>query len=51
MRALQAGIVEPAPLLALHNALMIAKIMRQEFPHDWYVAYLLHLEAIFSWIL
>ncbi|PKY04285.1 ARM repeat-containing protein [Aspergillus campestris IBT 28561] len=34
-RALQAGIVEPAPLLALHNALMIAKIMRQEFPHDW----------------
>ncbi|KAF9895413.1 hypothetical protein FE257_000319 [Aspergillus nanangensis] len=35
MRALQAGVVEPAPLLALHNALMIAKIMRYEFPHDW----------------
>ncbi|BDD59383.1 hypothetical protein MPDQ_003047 [Monascus purpureus] len=34
-RALQAGIVEPAPLLALHNALMISKIMRYEFPHDW----------------
>ncbi|KAK1149495.1 hypothetical protein N8T08_005044 [Aspergillus melleus] len=34
-RALHAGIIEPAPLLALHNALMIAKIMRYEFPHDW----------------
>jgi hypothetical protein len=36
-RALEAGIVEPAPLLALHNSLMIAKIMRFEFPQDWYV--------------
>ncbi|KAL2218909.1 importin 11 [Thermoascus aurantiacus ATCC 26904] len=34
-RALEAGIVEPAPLLALHNGLMIAKIMRYEFPQDW----------------
>ncbi|KAJ5354809.1 hypothetical protein N7541_005853 [Penicillium brevicompactum] len=34
-RALEAGIVEPAPLLALHNSLMIAKIMRFEFPQDW----------------
>ncbi|CAG8878417.1 unnamed protein product [Penicillium nalgiovense] len=34
-RALAAGIAEPAPLLALHNSLMIAKIMRFEFPHDW----------------
>ncbi|KAE8354057.1 armadillo-type protein [Aspergillus coremiiformis] len=34
-RALQAGIVEPAALLALHNALMISKIMRFEFPQDW----------------
>ncbi|KAF7589321.1 hypothetical protein BBP40_004474 [Aspergillus hancockii] len=34
-RALQAGVVEPAPLLALHNALMISKIMRHEFPQDW----------------
>ncbi|KAJ9198731.1 hypothetical protein DTO271D3_6115 [Paecilomyces variotii] len=34
-RALEAGIVEPAPLLALHNALMIAKIVRHEFPQDW----------------
>ncbi|PWY95481.1 importin 11 [Aspergillus sclerotioniger CBS 115572] len=34
-RALQAGVVEPAPLLALHNALMIAKIMRYEFPQEW----------------
>ncbi|KAJ5625877.1 hypothetical protein N7510_002186 [Penicillium lagena] len=36
-RALEAGIVEPTQLLALHNSLMIAKIMRYEFPHDWYV--------------
>ncbi|KAL1846113.1 hypothetical protein Plec18167_003396 [Paecilomyces lecythidis] len=34
-RALEAGIVEPAPLLALHNALTIAKIVRHEFPQDW----------------
>ncbi|KAJ5084640.1 hypothetical protein NUU61_009219 [Penicillium alfredii] len=34
-RALEAGVVEPAPLLALHNSLMIAKIMRYEFPQDW----------------
>ncbi|OJJ39480.1 hypothetical protein ASPWEDRAFT_180880 [Aspergillus wentii DTO 134E9] len=34
-RALQAGVVEPAPLLALHNSLMIAKIMRYEFPAEW----------------
>ena len=37
IRALQAGIMEPAPVLALQNALMIAKIMRYEFPNDWYV--------------
>ena len=36
-RALEAGIAEPAPVLALQNALMIAKIMRYEFPTDWYV--------------
>jgi hypothetical protein len=36
-RALEAGIIEPALLLALHNSLMIAKIMRYEFPQDWYV--------------
>lgn len=36
-RALQAGVVEPAPLLALHNSLMIAKIMRYEFPAEWCV--------------
>ncbi|KAL4881269.1 armadillo-type protein [Aspergillus karnatakaensis] len=35
VRALQAGVVEPAPLLALHNALAIAKIMRFEYPQDW----------------
>lgn len=36
-RALKAGVVEPIPVLALQNALAIAKIMRYEFPHDWYV--------------
>ncbi|KAL4929488.1 putative importin 11 [Aspergillus undulatus] len=35
IRALQAGIVEPAPLLALHNAFVLAKIMRLEYPQDW----------------
>ncbi|KAL2826828.1 armadillo-type protein [Aspergillus cavernicola] len=35
VRALQAGVVEPAPLLALHNALAIAKMMRHEYPQDW----------------
>lgn len=35
-RALDAGVVEPAPVLALQNSLMVAKIMRYEFPHDWY---------------
>lgn len=40
-RALEAGIVEPAPLLALHNALVIAKILRYEFPSDeWYAQFL-----------
>ncbi|KAJ5678871.1 hypothetical protein N7462_007115 [Penicillium macrosclerotiorum] len=34
-RALEAGVEEPARQLALQNALMIAKILRYEFPHDW----------------
>jgi hypothetical protein len=34
--AIQAGIAEPARPLALQNALMIAKILRYEFPQDWY---------------
>jgi hypothetical protein len=34
-RAMEAGIQEPSPALALHNALMLAKIVRSEFPHDW----------------
>lgn len=34
--AMQAGITEPARPLALQNALMIAKILRYEFPQDWY---------------
>ncbi|KAJ5746459.1 hypothetical protein N7520_011641 [Penicillium odoratum] len=33
--AMQAGIAEPERPLALQNALMIAKILRYEFPHDW----------------
>jgi hypothetical protein len=34
-RALKAGVEEPARQLALQNALMVAKILRFEFPHDW----------------
>ncbi|PGH35850.1 hypothetical protein GX50_01308 [[Emmonsia] crescens] len=34
-RALEAGAVEPDAKLALHNALMIAKIVRLEFPSEW----------------
>ena len=34
-RAIEAGIQEPSRSLALHNALMLAKIVRSEFPHDW----------------
>lgn len=36
-RALEAGVEEPARPLALQNALMVAKILRFEFPHDWCV--------------
>ena len=34
-RAIEIGMLEPVPSLALHNALMLAKIVRHEFPHDW----------------
>lgn len=34
-RCLEAGINEPDRRLALQNALVIAKILRFEFPHDW----------------
>jgi Importin-beta N-terminal domain len=34
-KAIEAGVHEPLPQLALHNALMLAKIVRYEFPHDW----------------
>lgn len=37
-RALEAGVVEPVHLLALQNAIMIAKIMRYEYPQDWYAS-------------
>ena len=33
--AIEAGVQEPSRSLALHNALMLAKIVRSEFPHDW----------------
>ncbi|KAJ6144398.1 hypothetical protein N7470_008293 [Penicillium chermesinum] len=33
--AMQSGIAEPVPALALQNSLMIAKILRFEFPNDW----------------
>jgi hypothetical protein len=33
--AFDAGVQEPSRSLALHNALMLAKIVRSEFPHDW----------------
>ncbi|KAJ5179511.1 hypothetical protein N7492_002721 [Penicillium capsulatum] len=35
LRALEAGITEPARPLALQNALMVAKILRYEFPAEW----------------
>ena len=34
-RAIEYGIREPIHALALQNALMIAKVARYEFPHDW----------------
>ena len=34
-RAVAIGVDEPVPSLALQNALMLAKIVRHEFPHDW----------------
>jgi hypothetical protein len=34
-RSIDAGVKEPVSALSLHNALMLAKIVRYEFPHDW----------------
>ncbi|DAA79692.1 TPA_exp: Uncharacterized protein A8136_0465 [Trichophyton benhamiae CBS 112371] len=34
-RAIEAGVVEPASQLALQNALIVAKILRAEFPLEW----------------
>ena len=34
-RCLESGINEPDRRLALQNALVIAKVLRFEFPHDW----------------
>lgn len=36
-RAIEAGVVEPASQLALQNALIVAKILRAEFPLEWWV--------------
>ncbi|KAJ5894104.1 hypothetical protein N7495_005795 [Penicillium taxi] len=33
--ALQAGVLEPVSVLAVQNALLVAKIVRQEYPQDW----------------
>lgn len=35
-RLLEAGVNEADQRIALQNALVIAKIVRLEFPHDWY---------------
>lgn len=41
--------MEPAPLLALHNALVIAKILRYEFPSDeWYTDLLCPFHSFFA---
>ena len=34
-KAIDSGVQEPVMSLALQNALMLAKIVRYEFPHDW----------------
>lgn len=34
-KSIEAGVREPVPALALQNALMLAKVVRYEFPHDW----------------
>ncbi|KAK5942595.1 hypothetical protein PMZ80_005160 [Knufia obscura] len=34
-KAIEVGVQEPRRNLALQNALMLAKIVRFEFPHDW----------------
>lgn len=36
-RCLNAGINEPDHRLALQNALVVAKIVRFEYPNDWYI--------------
>ena len=35
LRALEIGVSEPDKNLANFNALVVAKIVRSEFPHDW----------------
>lgn len=33
--AIEAGVQEPVPVLALQNALMLSKIVRYDYPNDW----------------
>ncbi|KAK2749690.1 hypothetical protein FQN57_005913 [Myotisia sp. PD_48] len=47
-RIIQAGVSEPANQLALHNALIIAKIFRNEFPADWPDAFNIIIECLRS---
>lgn len=35
-RLLESGVNEADKRLALQNALVIAKVVRFEYPHDWY---------------
>lgn len=34
-RCLESGVNEPDHRLALQNAIVVAKIIRFEYPHDW----------------
>lgn len=34
-KAIEVGVQDPKKTLALQNALMLAKVVRYEFPHDW----------------
>ena len=44
-RCIDCGTNEPDPRLALQNALMIAKIIRFEYPTDWYFRAILAVKS------
>jgi transcription termination factor NusB len=46
-RSLESGVNEPDHRLALQNAIVIAKIMRFEFPHDWLVVFIFVYNSTF----